>query len=83
MPSVCGRFTAGPIAIQNGCIQLFVTRVVVGSGEISLQGPSIAIAQASMDGLTEPSALVRTFVQKWRAIAGEGGRYWLHEFRGG
>ena len=67
---------AGPIAIQKGYIQLFVTRVVVGSGEISLPGPSIAIAQASMDGLPEPSALVPTFVQRWRAVVDVGENLW-------
>ena len=58
--------TAGPIGVQKGYIQLFVSRVVVGKDGTSLKGPSIAIAQASMDGLPEPSALVPTFVQRWR-----------------
>jgi hypothetical protein len=40
---------AGPIAIQNGYIQLFVSRVDVGKDGIPLNGPQIAIAQASMD----------------------------------
>ena len=57
----------GPIGVQKGYIQLFVSRVVVGKDGTSLEGPFIAIAQASMDGLPEPSALVPTFVQRWRA----------------
>jgi hypothetical protein len=53
---------------------VFVSRVVVGKDGTSLKGPSIAIAQASMDGLPEPSALVPTFLQRWRALVdiGEG-----------
>jgi site-specific DNA recombinase len=57
---------AGPIEVQKGYIQLFVSRIVVGNDGIELKGPSMAIAHAVTEGLPEPSALVPTFVQRWR-----------------
>jgi len=56
----------GPPEVRKGYIQLFVSKVIVAGAGSMLQGPAMALAKIAAEGLPEPSALVPTFVQKWR-----------------
>jgi hypothetical protein len=56
----------GNIAFRKAYLRLFIDKVEVGDDEISISGPTAALAHALESADTLPAGVVPTFVQEWR-----------------